>query len=89
MININKKVNVSLGWGVGRMFGFGLGRDIGDELDIDVGDKVGERIGLEVGSKVVPIKIPKMKSMWILMTVYTDILTEVLILKFADVIISG
>ena len=77
----------SVGWGVGRVFGFGLGRNIGDELDIDVSDKVSEGIWLEVGSKVVSIKIPNMKSIWVLMTVFTEMLTDVLVLNCIYVII--
>ena len=63
------KVDVSVGWYVVRSAGAGVGRGVVDEVDTGVGDEVGKLFELYVGGTVSSIRMSKMKSMWILMTV--------------------
>ena len=96
------KVDMSVYWGVDRGVGAGVGRGFGDKLDSAVGgevgdnkvvkgagDEFGEVVEWEVWGKVVSIKFPNMNLMWILMTVYIEMLTEVLVLKLVEKIITG
>ena len=67
----------------------GVGRFIGCEVDIGVGDELGEGVELEVGSIVLLIKMSNMKSMWRLMIVSIEMLTELLVMKLVDSIMVG
>ena len=82
-------VDWSVGLGVVIGDGSGFGRGVGDELDSVVGDEVGEEFELEVGSIVLLINMSNMKSMWRLMIVSIEMLTELLVMKLVDSIMVG
>ena len=65
----------------------GVGRGVGGVVDSGVGDELGEGVELEVGRIVLLIKMLIMKSMWRLMIVSIDMMTELLVMKFVDAII--
>ena len=83
------KVAFSVGWCAGRVISDGVVSDIVDELNSDTGDKFGKGFELEVGGKVVSIYMSKMKHIWILITMYIEILTEVFVMKLLESVMLG
>ena len=82
-------VDYVVDWCVGIGIHDGVVRSVGDEVHIDVGHWEGYEVSLEVGGKVVSINMLKLESMWILTTVYIEMLTAVSVIKLVESIMSG
>ena len=80
---------VSLDWGIGIVFGDWVGCVIGDEVYSDVGGEVGEVVELELVNNILSLNMSNMESMWRLMILYTEIITEELMVKLVYVTVAG